>query len=339
MMRSLKVLLFIFLVLCIEYARAEQPIGTNEHFSLGALDLVKATHCEKKLPDYDNQAGGDESFDWSKMFSLSANFDTSYRNTQFYKSGYNTVFFQGDSRLEMWLPPFRDNFSWGPYIRFAGITSSHSPAWENVWLAEPGYGLQMYPFSLPEFRNEENNILGKVFGPLRMFSEYNQQDYCGSENTWRPDEQVKAGLDYWKEVYANNIYMPWWTEIWSGLFWQSTSDFDSDYDSTIFASAFRLGIRQPNAGFISNFTPYVLLESSLTENDTYYWENRLTGGTGIRFAPLLYKEKNKPNLLSRFVIFAEFHWAMAYYRDSSPSSVPDYDFRIGINFNIGDWYK
>jgi hypothetical protein len=164
-------------------------------------------------------------------------------------------------------------------------------------------------------------------------------DYWGSENVWRPDEQVRIGADYWKAMYVNNIYNPWWTEIWSGLSWQSANEFDKDYDTLILGNAVRFGFRKPDAGILSTVTPYFAVESSLTENEEYYWENRLLFGGGIRFAPLLYEKKDKSSWLTRFIIYAEYLGVSAYYRDSAPSSVPDYDFRVGISFSIGEWYN
>jgi hypothetical protein len=57
-----------------------------------------------------------------------------YRKTQFFDPHYNIAEFQWDSRLEIWLPPFRDRFSWGPYVKLAGIAQSKSVAFPNAWL-------------------------------------------------------------------------------------------------------------------------------------------------------------------------------------------------------------
>lgn len=273
--------------------------------------------------------------DW---LTVSANLESAYRNTNFDSSGHHTVLSQGDSRLEFWMPPGRDEFSWGPYIRLAGLTSDRSPAWENAWLAQPGYGINVYPFSAADFRKEYKDA-ARILGPLRLFGEYNRLDYWGRENIWRPNEQVRAGADYWKALHVNNTLTSWWAEVWSGLFWQSANEFDKDYDTLIFANAVRLGFREPDAGILSTLTPYVALESSLTENGAYYWDNRLLLGGGIRFAPRLYQEKDNLNWLTRFVVFAEYLGVAAYYRDSAPSSVPDYDFRVGISLSIGEWYR
>ncbi len=308
-----------------QFADVSQPTTSEDgDKSLNPQDKVTSQR------DYSS-----ELTDW---FTISANLDSSYRNTNFYKSGHHTIISQGDSRLEFWIPHGRDEFSWGPYVRFAGLTSDHSQAWENAWLAQPGFGVQVYPFSAAEFR-KENEKAAEILGPVRLFAEHNRMDYWGSENVWRPDEQFRAGADYWKALYVNNIYWPWWAEIWSGLTWQSANEFDKDYDSLILGNAVRVGLRKADAGMLSTLTPYLALESSLTENRSYYWENRLWLGGGIRFAPRLYERKDESNWLTRFVVYAEYLGAAAYYRDSAPSSVPDYDVRVGISLSIGEWYR
>ncbi len=273
-----------------------------------------------------------------EWMGIAAYADFGYRKTQFYQPDYDTFFFLGDGRLEFWIPPGQETFSWGPYVRLAGIDGDRPEPWQNAWLALPGAGFQAYPFSLKQFR-ENAGWLGGLLGPLRLFAEYNRLDYWGDENRWRPDNQVRAGAEYWKAKYVNNTYMPWWAEIWSGLFWQSANEFDKDYDSVIFANALRGGVRVPEAGVISMISPYVVLESSLTDNAAYYWENRLAAGVGIRFAPLLYAQKGKCNWLTRLVVYAEYLGVIDYYRSEAPSSVPDHDFRAGISLSIGDWYR
>ncbi len=266
--------------------------------------------------------------------------DTSYRSTNFFEPDYDTTIFVGDSRLEFWIPPWDKGLAWGPYVRLAGIASTKEAAWENAWLARPGYGLQAYPFSHP-WVYEGSSLLTNILGPLRLFGEWNQVDFVGEENRWRPDEQVRAGAEYWRAIHVNDTNEALWAEIWSGLFWQSTNEFDDDYDSVIFAAAVRTGIRIPEADLLSWLTPYVVLESSLTDNEEYYWENKLLTGVGVRLAPEVPKENKHGgnNWLTRLVVYAEYLEVADYYRTEAPSGVPDYDFRVGISLAIGDWYR
>jgi len=65
-----------------------------------------------------NACTGQESTSLSlgKWFTASADLDGGYRETQFFTRHYNTGVFQWDSRVELWLPPFRSKRRWGPYL-------------------------------------------------------------------------------------------------------------------------------------------------------------------------------------------------------------------------------
>ena len=272
--------------------------------------------------------------DW---LTLSANVDAGHRKTQFFEDDHNRTVMQWDSRLEVWLPPSRRVFSWGLYVRLAGIVSSGSEPWENAWLAVPGVGLHVYPFSARGFRDRGEPPLSWL-GPVRLFAEYNQMDYWGEENAWRPDEQMRGGLDYWKAWNVNRANVPVWSEIWCGVTWQSVNEFDDSYDTLILGNAVRLGVRIPNAGPASMITPYVAAESTLTGNDEYYWENRLLVGGGVRLAPDLNSLPARWQWLGRVVASAEYLNAAAYYGDAVPTDVPDHDLRVNVGISLGNWY-
>jgi hypothetical protein len=299
------------------------------HF-LAATMLIGAGHCFG-----DDLDGGL----FNQWLGISANLDGLYQKTQFDPTNHNAGVGKWDSRIEIWLPPHQGEFSYGPYLRFAGIAATDDPAYENGVLAAPGYGFQVYPFSVACLR-ETNSLIGQVFGPVRLFGEYNQTDYWGDQNKWRPKHQVRAGMEYWHESNVNLTASPWWWEFWDGTWWQSANEFEQHYDSWVVAQAFRAGIRKPGSDILACFTPYIALESSLTKHPTYYWENRLDGGGGLRFAPDLSKPLEVVRLLKvvRIVLYVEYVHIATYYRQPAPASIPDYDLRAGINVSIGDWY-
>jgi hypothetical protein len=192
--------------------------------------------------------------DW---LTVSSNLDGGYRRTQFFLPRYNTALLQWDSRVEVWLPPFQKSHRWGPYFRVAGIAGSEPNAWQNGWLGGPGFGVQLYP-------------LTGFLGPVRMFGEYNfthywGEDFPGQGTSFRPRNQARAGLDYWKAANVNAPNHYWWSEVWNGLYWQSANEFIDRYDSVIFGNSVRLGVRKAQSRVISNFTPYVAVESSLSK--------------------------------------------------------------------------
>jgi hypothetical protein len=279
--------------------------------------------------------------------------EAGFRRTDFFQPHYNTGVFWWESRAEIWLPPSRSKFSWGPYLRFAGIVESETTAYPNALLGAPGVGLQLYPLSSGRFR-EPDSKTGQLLGPLRLFGEYNWTHYLGNQNIWRPRNQSQVGFDYWNAVHVNELNRFWWVEIWNGLYWQSSNEFTDRYDSVIFANSWRYGIRRPNAKAISAVTPYISIESSRTKYNrtgrnncvfsssspdpnpcNFYWENGLLAGGGIRFAPPL----GKRSWLSRFVVYGEYLNTAMYYGPPAPSSIPRWDFRFGVSASFGDWYS
>jgi len=82
----------------------------------------------------------------------------------------------------------------------------------------------------------------------------------------------------------------------------------------------------------------VAIESSVTDNNAYYWENRLLAGGGVRFAPPLGQTASKVRL-NRMVVYGEYLRVASYYRSGAPTSIPKDEVRIGVNFSLGQWYR
>jgi hypothetical protein len=306
--------------------------------------------------------------------TFAANFDEAgYRRTDFFFPHYNTAIFDWDSRVELWLPPFRDKFSWGLYVRLAGIAGLkdlqsleakglQGYSFPNGWLARPGVGFQVYPFSCRHLQSP-NSTAGKLFGPVRFFAEYNWTDYVGTRNSWRPHSQTRTGFEYWKAINVNDPTRYWWLEVWNGFYWQSSNEFTDRYDTIILANAWRAGVRKPKTRAISTITPYLAVESSRTKYDraasqpcflpvststyplnpnpcNFYWENRLLVGGGLRYAPSLTSlAYHGRGWLPRFVVYAEYLNTATYYGATAPSPVPRFDVRVGVSASVGQWYR
>jgi hypothetical protein len=278
------------------------------------------------------------SFDLTRYMTLSGNFDVGYSKTQFFAPHHDTLVGQWDTRAEFWLPRFRKRLSWGLYLRVGGIGATKPEAWENGWLGMPGAGFQLYPFS-PFVSRKSNCTVCRALGPLRLFAEYNRLDYWGKINAWRPTKQTRFGAEYWFARNVNDVNQPWWIELWTGAWWQSANEFAPHYDTGIQAFSLRDGVRVPRMRILSAFTPYLAVENSLTDNKTYYWENKLLAGGGVRFAPALKGFIFGSRRLSRCAIYGEYMQVAHYFRQSTPPPVPNYDVRAGISFNIGEWYR
>lgn len=298
------------------------------YYLLAIVNVLLSSNCYALFPD---------AFPQESSLTVSGHVDASFRETNYDTTNHETSLFNGDSRIEYWAYPGKKVLSWGPYVRFSGIISDHQEAWENAWLALPGYGIQVYPFSWESI--DDDNGLKALLGPLRAFAEYNKMDYWGRENSWRPKEQTRFGIEYWKQSGVNKLDKPFWYEIWNGLIWQSANEFDKDYDTLSLGNALRLGVREPDCDLLSIISPYAYIESSLTENGEYYWDNRLILGGGIRITPTLENWLSPGgDLINRLVFYAEYGSIACYYHDDAPGNKPNNDFRFGISLSIGEWW-
>lgn len=281
------------------------------------------------------QAQNAKPLGFDPRLTFAGNFDAGYRKTQFVTDRHDAMLGQWDTRIELWLPPYRDKFALGPYMRLTGIAASKAEAWENVWLGRPGVGFQMYPFSA--LRGSRNTIV-QALGPTRLFAEYNWLKYWGAENVWRPRKQTRFGAEHWRSLHVNDVKSAWWAETWNGLWRQSANEFSATYKTWIFANAVRAGLRAPTRKTAA-LAPYVALESSLTDNQAYFWENRLLAGGGIRFAPSLIGVIQDKSRLNRFAIYAEYLHVAKYYRLLAPPTIPNHEVRLGVTFSTGVWYQ
>jgi len=143
--------------------------------------------------------------------TVSSNVDVGGRRTQFLEPAHDAGLIQWDGRVEWWLPASAAVRSWGPYLRVAGVKSSKPEASDNAWLGGPGLGFQVFPVSTSRFQ-KRTSVVGRIFGPARLFAEYNRVDYWGAENVWRPKRQFRGGLDYWKALHVNDPQQAWWLE-------------------------------------------------------------------------------------------------------------------------------
>lgn len=273
--------------------------------------------------------GSEEPHRW---VSVSGSLDGGYRQTFFFEPNHKAYVAQLDLRLELWLPAGGSHLSWGPFLRAAGIASNRDEAWENAALAAPGLGIHLFPLS---FSSLQGSAAGRWLGPLRLFAEVNRLGFKGKENEWRPSRQVRWGADYWKAIAVNEPDRRLWAEIWTGLFWQSSNEFDESYDSAVLGNSVRVGARPK--GSLAALSLYGALESSSTKHETYYWENRLLVGSGLRFAPRLRSRSHRG--LNRLAIFVEYLAVARYYRVEAPEKTPDWDARAGFSVSFGSWYR
>lgn len=127
------VAVFLSLVRVETCAASEPPLA----FAAMPSDTAGPSKAVESSGQFDKPLGNPSSpsegpWSLSDWLTVAANSDFSFRKTQFFEKDHDTAFLQWDSRLELWLPPYRHSFSWGPYVRLAGVVSDRDVPFENA---------------------------------------------------------------------------------------------------------------------------------------------------------------------------------------------------------------
>ena len=73
---------------------------------------------------------------------------------------------------------------------------------------------------------------------------------------------------------------------------------------------------------------------SVTERRNF-WQNRIDAGVGTRIIPFRWHRGSHLELIAKKLkIYKEYLKVISYISDDAPKSVPDFDFRIGINYTL-----
>jgi len=269
----------------------------------------------------------------SDWLTVAGYVDLGHRQTQLYEEGHQAEVGLWDARIELWAPPFRRRFAWGVYARLAGTFSNRPPAFENLWLAGPGVGIQVYPADTAWV--QRLGVLGRWLGPLRLFAEHDRQRFRRLGEEWRPKQQVRYGIDYYRALHVNRGHA-WWSEIYAEGTWRSANEFRSDYNALSAGSALRIGLREPWRHTVSTFG---VLESAWSEHQDYDWENRLLVGCGVRLDPDLREFPGWTEPFTRLTLTAEYVHIALYYYHPPPSTTPRHDMRFTISLAIGEFWR
>lgn len=97
---------------------------------------------------------------------------------------------------------------------------------------------------------------------MRVLAEFNRCDYPGREDAWRPEAQVRFGVDYFRQS-RYTAGRPWY-DLYFQIAWRSSNEFDPDYNAILFGVAIR---GSPIVRY--SLSPYFAIESGLSGRGSY----------------------------------------------------------------------
>jgi exo-beta-1,3-glucanase (GH17 family) len=259
--------------------------------------------------------------------------DVTSRSTNFFESNYNGGVFSGETRFIFpRLTKLLGSDIPLPEPFFSGVLNSLKEIdWEDRF--DYGIGLEWRPLSTINFLEKP---LLRWIKQLRFYTLSLNTKFLQYQDSWswRPKTDFRYGLEYYKEsnLYDRDL---WWSEIWADASWRKTNFYVTDYNSWTFAMVPKVGIKLFRDEEVC-VMPYITGEIDVTQRYEF-WQNRALAGFGIRLMPFRWNETMMNVFAKGLRIYAEYLWVVNYFDDKAPPTIPDYDFRIGINYTINWW--
>ncbi len=315
-----------------EVGLGEKPNFQNEEeFFFDVIDGLELNKFYGKYPEDEwflYQAVGEATFRNTNLDNRSFNAVTGFNS--------NRVVFRGLKFFGSSIDPYVEGI-----IRF----ETNSRAFSNSidWTG----GLEYRPFRLNKAL--EKSPWTEWAKNIRMYLTYTRRDPIKDISFGDRDHDLQVGIDYFKEW---GIDLPkegdddsfLWGE-WFGNYYFSKTGLGStdDFDSYVLNSAVRMGIKWPRIPLPENpindelvVMPYFLFEHVNTTGTGFFFQNRYFVGAGVRLMPFRSYRFLNSQWLFKTKLFFEYEGvgSTQYSKRNPPSSVPDRDYRLGINVSL-----
>ena len=161
--------------------------------------------------------------------------------------------------------------------------SSQDVTQENTTTYGPG--IEIRPFAqqhCPLSRQQSLDWITRT----RFFAEHLNQTFNKDPNpAWNPRNDTLVGFDMWRAYGAVDPDRPGnsksrWAELYVGAAYHTTDFYTAGYDSVRTGFDLKAGIKRGRSRL--PFMPYAEINLNTTSRQTYFWENSLLGGIGIR---------------------------------------------------------
>ena len=190
-------------------------------------------------------------------------------------------------------------------------------------------GLQWYPFSA-------NN---RYFRGIRLYSLAAFRHFFSEpDGVDQQDTDIQIGADYYFDNLFDKGILA--SAIWSNAGFRKTNFSFDDYNTFLWMGNIKTGIKiQDSKKILMGY--FVLEWTYAPKYDERWWENFIRTGAGVRFYPWVKQgESFGSDFLRRFHVYAEFLYNAAWLGNSPlDGSVEKYDFRIGLGFSTGGFFR
>ncbi len=303
----------------------------EEDIFFGAYDGINPRRFWGKYPEED----------WYLYQSVG---ESTYRNTNLDSRSFNAQVGFFNNRIVIRGLKFLGS-SIDPYIEATVRGETNGRAFAST--VDFAAGIEYRPFRLNKKLAE--SVWTDWIRNFRTYVVYERREPIKDIILFSRDHDVEAGFDFFKEW---GIDMPKEgnpdTWLWGELFMNNRfrkTDFstDDDFDAFIFNNAGKIGFKWPRIPLPKNpindelvFMPYCMFDQVANSGHSFFFENRYFIGAGMRIMPFRSYRFLNSQWLFRLKIFGEYiaYGGAQYTKAEPPSSVPDRDYRVGVNISL-----
>jgi hypothetical protein len=230
---------------------------------------------------------------------------------------------------------------WADKPRTLGLFAQSIPVWSSrdsfffQRYLQGEVGVQWYP--IDTLFNLQQKHPSQYLRALRLFGQISGREYYDAHpGATLIRDDVQVGLDYyWDNLFERDQVGLF---LYTNAAYHTTNFSLRDYKGLVWSGNVKIGpkhVSDPMA-----LIPYVVADWTYSpQHDDRFFENFLRVGCGLRWYPMAYSHSNLSDLALRFNVYAEVFRNAAWLGIRAPSSVEETDFRFGISFSTGGFFK
>lgn len=199
-----------------------------------------------------------------------------------------------------------------------------------------GAGLQWHPLEKEGLRG----IRLFAFGAVRQYFK-KEPDNTQYSNLVRYD--MHLGADYYFDNLFDARRKDKWYAVaaWSNFTFRLTNFSRENFNAFFWTGNVKWGWRAYLRQYSRLFCYIALDWTSTLSKSSFWWENYIHPGAGIRLYPFAFRKSGKPQagFLHRLHFYSEWLWEGAWLREKSPARVKTWDLRFGIGYSTPGFYR